>query len=63
MSAEKKSTVVVKNENEEPHSGPGHADSGATNSVLEAETQHKEDGRSGTAEKDGGSSCAVEGGA
>jgi len=53
----------VKNEREESDSGPGHADSGTEHSRPEAEAQYKKIGRSGTAEKDGGNSCPVAGGA
>jgi len=54
----------VRNE-ETSYSGPGAAHSGTEHSVLDrkAERQHKEDGGSGTAEKDGGDSWTVEGGA
>ena len=57
--------VAAKNEDEESDSGPGDAHGGTTDSVFwrEAEAQHEEDRRSGTAEKDGGDSCTVEGGA
>jgi hypothetical protein len=54
----------VRNE-ETFYSGTGAAHGGTTDSLLDrkAERQHKEDGGSGTAEKDGGNSCPVAGGA
>lgn len=60
----KKSAWVVGNEDREFHSGPGAANGGTEHSLRhEAEAQYKKTGRSGTAEKDGGDSCAAERGA